>query len=230
MIHTNIWLEQFLRKSAHQLMPGQLSPEALEEESRVFLSKHSRVFIDAKLDISCTEHIQCLENTGFRLADIQITFSGKAPKGEPEHNVRPVLIQDETQISDIAAKAFALSRFHCDPHIGPHIGTRIKQETVHNFFVGIRGDGMVIIEEKQSIIGFLLFFIRGDTFIIDHIAVIPSFQGKGVSQALIKGALSFQPAAQVEAVTQASNIAAQNLYLATSLRPSKYTCVLHCHA
>ena len=54
----------------------------------------------------------------------------------------------------------------------------IKEKWVSNFFLGLRGDGLVIYRGKSSIEGFLLYLKEKEKIVIDLIVVDPKKREK----------------------------------------------------
>jgi ribosomal protein S18 acetylase RimI-like enzyme len=139
--------------------------------------------------------------------------------------------RDQDQVQNIARNSFIYSRFHCDPTIPKEMADTIKAEWAHNYFLGKRGDEMVVALVDDMVVGFLLL-LRGNNgdLTIDLIAVDERQRGKGIAGNMISYAESrHQDCSRILVGTQVANVASIRLYEKVGfwMHDSKY--VLHYH-
>ena len=184
-------------------------------------------------DLSLSYLLQC---NGFLHVETSLTLQRPAiPSSDCCILVRPALPGDQVAVTAIARRSFVYSRFHQDPMIHDELAREIKAEWVNNYFLGGRGDGLLVAEFKGQVAGFLLYIVRpNQPVIIDLIAVCPETTRKGIGAALIDYLSSSghegQPLVTLQAGTQASNIPAINLYIKTDFRLINSHHVFHYHS
>lgn len=139
-----------------------------------------------------TENIQAakvLTDSGFFIVDTNVSFSCEVLHLKATENrdimVRLATPKDEAAVRRIAGGSFSFTRFHADPYIDNTLADKIKEEWAGNYFVGKRGDEMLVAEKSGHVIGFCQNIIQGDKAVIDLIAVDRSAQGQGAGGAMI---------------------------------------------
>ncbi len=231
-LYRDAWLSKLLGLDCHHISVDGLDPD--EAVFRAFLSAPARPrrFIDAKVSTSAVATAQRLESLGFRIVDTRLGFDKPLLKSTTEiSGVRFARDDERAAIERIAADCVVYSRFHLDPSIDPAAAARVKAQWAGNFFVGKRGDHMVVAEFEGSATGFLQLIAGAEkTLIIDLIAVTPPVRGRGLASAMIR--FAERELAGFERVfvgTQASNAPSVRLYekLGFCLCESQY--VLHFH-
>ncbi len=231
-LRPDAWLSKLLGLDCHHISVDGLDPD--EAVFREFLSAPARPrrFIDAKVSTSAVATAQRLESLGFRIVDTCLGFDKPLLKSTTEiSGVRFARDDERAAIERIAADCVVYSRFHLDPSIDPAAAARVKAQWAGNFFVGKRGDHMVVAESEGSATGFLQLIAGAEkTLIIDLIAVTPPVRGRGLASAMIR--FAERELAGFERVfvgTQASNAPSVRLYekLGFCLCESQY--VLHFH-
>lgn len=147
-----------------------------------------------------------------------------------EVRVRAARASDEASVRKIAASAFEYSRFHRDTLIPRKQANCIKEEWAGNFFLGHRGDAMVVAKADGEVVGFALFFCRGDELVLDLIAVHSAYRGYGVgTDMLSSAALELGKFSRMRTVTQAENRAAMGFYRKLHFRSVTVERVYHYH-
>jgi ribosomal protein S18 acetylase RimI-like enzyme len=192
------------------------------------------VFIYAKVDVEAHAQSGYLEGLGFKLVDTNITFE-KTLRSVPPSGAEPAGIRmagpgDQERAVLLAGKSFRKSRFHNDAAIGAETADRIKAEWVRNYFLGFRGDAMVVAEAGNGLAGFLLLLKSKDALTIDLVAVDEAHRGKALAAAMTRFAESRFPARALMRVgTQIANGPAIRSYqkMGFSLARSQY--IFHYH-
>jgi ribosomal protein S18 acetylase RimI-like enzyme len=192
-----------------------------------------RAFVDIKTDVGEIQKISLLESLGFRLIDTNIQLIRKAkPFDNKSTKCRFAEPKDENAVRDIAKNSFSQSRFHLDPAVPMQVANEIKSDWAGNFFLGKRGNWLVVVEQNGELCGFLQLLQKNDdTIIIDLIAVKKDKQGQGFGSAMIEFASSacLQKEAILEVGTQIANQTSLKLYSQLGFQVSGAKYVLHLH-
>lgn len=154
--------------------------------------------------------------TGFRhiesLVELQRDF---APEDAvpASRNIRLAAPADADACADIARNAFQADRYHADPMVAEELAGKLKAAWARNEVTG-RTDRTFIWEEDGAVAGFNGCLLRGDSMIVDLIAVSTGLQGRGIGAALLKASFShFAGQAKTGLIaTQDSNHGALALY------------------
>ena len=191
-------------------------------------------FIDAKTDLTAFDEIENLQKIGFRLIDTNVQFKTSYISLSKSYNgCRFAVPSDKEVIKKIAAESFIFSRFHLDKRISIDKANKIKSEWAGNFFKGNRGEWMIVFENKEKILGFLLLLKKPEnTIVIDLIGVKKESQGKGIGKAMISFAFSNCISDQkslVIAGTQLSNYKSLKFYSKLGFIISSANYVFHYH-
>ena len=149
-------------------------------------------FVYAKVDCADTGSIKLLEDVGFHLIDTNTQFA--RPKAEPwpvvelpaAYGLRFAEPGDAAAVEKVAANSFTFTRFHLDRLVSDQMANDVKRQWAGNFFKGKRGDWMVVPTFRGEAVGFLQLLSKGDTIIIDLIAVNKAHRGKGLATAMIE--------------------------------------------
>ncbi len=150
-------------------------------------TKGSR-FLYTKVDGTDDQAYAWCQREGFELVSTTVTLEKFAGQhGTSTVSCRKAQKDDADAIAAIARHAFVHDRFHRDPHISKECADRIKETWVRNYFVGARGDDMIVaISDAGTVGGFLQVVVGADgEHIIDLIAVGPKAQGKGYAKAMV---------------------------------------------
>lgn len=183
-----------------------------------------------------THHVRTsrlLERGGFHVVDTGITLeTRRLPEGrENGGRARLARAEDRATVEKIAASSFIYSRFHLDPDIPKRLADEIKTQWVGNYFLGQRGDYMVVAERSGQVAGFLqLLTTTGNVLVIDLIAVEQNHRGQGLAEEMIRYAVSAcgNPTA-LRAGTQSANTMSLSLYEKLGFRIVSASYVLHHH-
>lgn len=226
------WLSGILGRPAWTVVPGSGGAADLAE-----LSRPGPHFATAKVPAADTAGIDALQVFGFRVVDLALSLDADrvcAPQsGTPMRFARPA---DRAGVEAIAGSAFRFSRFHLDPHLPKALADKVKAAWAANWFLGGRGDGMVVAEDAQgAVAGFLqLLWAAEDCLVIDLIAVLPSSARKGLASAMIgfaqaRGTGDLRRPRRMRVGTQAANTGSVRLYEALGFRLCDANYVLHHH-
>lgn len=174
------------------------------------------------------------------VVDVNLTFECK-PKIEdcfvPPENLKIDFAKayQFASVLKIAEISFKYSRFHLDPDVPRETANKIKKEWMANSLNGKRGNGVLVAELPQGVVGFLatLGLKEEDQRIgvIDLIAVVNGYQRQGIGQALIEAFFHYTNGLYdiYRVGTQAANITSIRLYEKMGFRMVGSTYVLHGH-
>ena len=136
------------------------------------------------------------------------------PDKDIQENIQ-ICFADKTHMKSagkIARDNFIYSRFHLDPHIDNNIANQIKQNWVENYFLGKRGDKMVLALIDSEPVGFLQLRLKEKILFIDLIGVDKKEQGKGIASAMIRYANQNIEHSCIKVGTQIGNLPSIKLY------------------
>jgi dTDP-4-amino-4,6-dideoxy-D-galactose acyltransferase len=181
------WMSSVLMRPVWRLKP----PESLPTFPIEPLKFEPGSFAYAKIATNNFFLRTRLQKAGFFLADTSIQLQKKLLPSELDSDlnqnltIRWALPEDRILVVNLARRSFKYSRFHTDPEFGTPLADEIKAAWVNNFFMGKRGDGILLIEEKGIPVAFLLVLKQSENWIIDLIATDPDFQRQGLARALL---------------------------------------------
>lgn len=230
------WLSDVLGRGAFQLRLTKPPLSSVDIESAVAELRASGGFCSAKVPGADVATVWTLERVGFRVVTTAVTFE-KSIEPDPvderwTERIRHATPSDRDDVVRIARENFEFSRFHADPLIAKEVADATRAAWVDSFFLGKRGDALVVGTENDCPTGFnLLIKPPSGVLSIDLIAVDRSHRGKGVAHDLILGgqAVCGKGYSQYRVVTQASNVASVRLYEKLGFRLVSSTYVLHFH-
>ena len=145
----------------------------------------------------------------------------------PAWAARSAKTEDEAVVCALAAAAFQASRFHVDPFVGPDLGAKIKSDWAKNFFRGLRGERLLVVDGNEKPSGFILLVEQAERTVVDLICVDPAKQGKGLGKALLQAAET--PGKWIQAGTQEINHPSRKLYEGLGYSVRETCWVLHRH-
>jgi len=184
-------------------------------------------FCFAKIPVEDHKTAQAFEAAGFAQIEIARTYCKKSKQAAADIRIREAKESDCFPLQEIASRAFQQSRFHLDQNFRPETAAAIKRAWVENYFMGKRGDRMVVVTEGGQSVGFMLLVEKKNKTLVDLIAVDPEFQGRGLGRALLAEASSKKGI--VFAGTQKANSKACYLYETNGFVISKEEFVYHLH-
>jgi ribosomal protein S18 acetylase RimI-like enzyme len=224
------WLGGILGRPALRLVPA-----ALPDPDWIDRLRNEDLFVTAKIATSDVAGAIALQQLGFQIVDVLLSFDGApAPGPASERRVRPARAGDRDKVVLVAATSFQFTRFHLDPAIPKPLAARIKAAWAGNYFDGARGDGMVVAEQDGVVVGFLQLLWSGNQLVVDLIAVAPEAARRGLARAMIgfaaaKGTGDGRRPAGLIVGTQAANVPSVRLYESLGFRLKQSQFVLHHH-
>ena len=231
------WLSEQLGKTTYRVN----ITETLSEKDRIELEEwiddqsDSDFFIYSKISTDDIESVKYITKASFNLIDTNVRFIKKNPTSEKEKNNDNVVIRfsipdDVDPVVSIAHNNFIYSRFHVDPLITNETANMVKGKWVENFYLGRRGDSMLVGQFENEIAGFLLLLINDDTLVIDLIGVDAKWQGQGVASAMIQFAQNNIAHKEYMVGTQIGNVPSIRLYEKLGFHFSGSEYVFHFHS
>ena len=229
------WLSDQLGKTAYRVsITGPVVAQArIEFEERFNNQSGPDFFMYSKIPTDDIESIKYLEKAGFNLVDTNVRFTKKQSPSVKENTnvvVRFSVPDDANPVVSIARNNFIYSRFHVDPLITNETANMVKGKWVENFYLGRRGDSMLVGQFENEIAGFLLLLINDDTLVIDLIGVDAKWQGQGVASAMIQFAQNNIAHKEYMVGTQIGNVPSIRLYEKLGFHFSGSEYVFHFHS
>jgi ribosomal protein S18 acetylase RimI-like enzyme len=227
------WLAGYLGGEVFRLTlsgePGQ--PTDLDPV-RQCQQRPAPVFLYTRIPAAWLNAVRMLEELGFHLVETSVVFDKTCDSAAPCGGVcvRPARPDDRQAVVELARQSFVFSRFHLDPAIPRKDADAVKAGWAESYFLGKRGDGMIVATAGETVVGFLqLLFAGTDGMVIDLIAVDREHRGMSVAAAMIAQAQRLPGRTLIRVGTQAVNMPSVRLYekLGFRLRESSY--VFHYH-
>lgn len=233
------WLSGVLACETYRLNLDGSCIEALRNNNShafIYLNEilqKSPVFIYCKIKTTGLIFIRYLEKLGFYLIDTNVIYQKKFNpyhKTSNNENLRFASIGDMNNVVQLARENFVFSRFHLDPQISNAEANKLKGEWAKNYFLGQRGDNMIVKEIDGQIAGFLQIIIKDDRVIIDQIAVDQKHQRKGIASDMIAYVESkYSNYSWINAGTQIANIPSIRLYEKVGFQLIESYYIFHYH-
>lgn len=228
-VSADAWLTGLLGRPAHRVEPG--------APASALAALPSPGFAFVKVPAGDVAEVTRLEAAGFRVVDVNMTFSRKPGRSaEPASRVVRVDAATAPAVLDVAGSCFRYSRFHLDPAFGEALAHRIKREWVRSYVEGRRGHSLWAVLDGARPAGFLAV-LAGESggrrqAVIDLIGVATSEQGKGFGRDLVRFFVNEFSASSDELLvgTQAANVSSMSLYESCGFRAARAAYVLHRHA
>ena len=194
--------------------------------------KRPNIFVDAQVEASRMADARACESAGFRLSDtrVQMRLQG-APDfcGTTSVRLRCARPEDRDAVAALARRSFRSSRFHQDPFIPTERADALKAAWASNYFIGQRGDGMVVAEAEGRMIGFLLYLLRDRTCVIDLVAVDAGYRAQGVGTGLVSFVSHQAGMSALVVGTQAGNSASLRFYQRLGFHVDSICHIFHHH-
>jgi ribosomal protein S18 acetylase RimI-like enzyme len=227
IVNADAWLSEQLRRPCWRVAM------ATTGNDLAVLAREPRAFAYARVGTANLALVHALSARGFRPVDVAVMFEGPVPAGVCD-DIRHARASDREAIMHIAGSTFQYSRFHLDPLIDKQTANDIKAQWAGNFFVGQRGDAMLVAEIDGKVAGFLqLLHQPHDVLLIDLIGVDAALQGRGLARRMIHFAARHvarqSDAARLRVGTQVANTRSVRLYESLGLRLTGSQYVLHFH-
>lgn len=204
MLEQDQWLSLYFKGGAYRYhQSNEKSYQTLQEG-----------FVYTKVPSSAQESIHDLIQDGFKLIEVAIFLEQKYPLWCDKNdfslstvNVGFVQPTEKEQVAEIARNAFMGSRFYRDDRIPKAIAAQIKEHWVDNYFLGQRGDNMIVARLDGRVIGFLLLVQKT---VIDLIAVSPDYFRRSIASAMLM--FANENIGLLQAGTQLDNQASVAMY------------------
>ena len=233
------WLSQIMNRDVYRLIiDDNFVREVSDFESIDYLQlpqlQSRSIFIYAKVPILSTNLIKFIAKIGFNLVDTNVVFDKPMSMNKEFTNnkcsVRFALPEDKNQVAELARNNFTYSRFHLDDDIPLSVANKIKAEWARNYFIGLRGDEMVVSLSNDVIVGFLLLLESSTYLIIDLISVDNNHRRKGIASDMIAYVEShLNSFSSVQVGTQLANMPSIRLYEKMGFRAYTSNYVFHYH-
>lgn len=179
-----------------------------------------------------TARVSELARLGFEVVDCGVTLR-RDPVPAVDHPATVITggPGHADAVAAIGGSAFAMSRFHLDPHMPPGAADAIKREWARNCAVGGRGVATLIALHEGEVAGFLAVLASGDDHVIDLVAVDGRHRGLGIGRSLVQAFIArFGPrSAQLLVGTQAANVASLRMYESLGFRIQSTHYAMHLH-
>lgn len=202
---------------------------------------HEQVeFVSARIKCENLAVVHAVEDQGFRVIESYLTFRLDSPRNMDvatmDKRIRLAHSSEVQVVSQLAYEVFRYNRYMMDPLLPEQRARYSRLVWVKNAFAG-RAEAVYIAEVERKVSGFAVLRTvvseNGEKIgLVDLIAVDPKLAGQGVGSALVlKSLYYFRDKVQlVEVGTQATNVAAINLYEKMGFRflHSEYS--LHWHS
>ena len=214
MLYKDEWLSHYFKAGVYCYQKSNQS--CVENISADFI--YTKIASQNQLD--CNDLIR----KGFNLIETSLLFEQEKSVADKLLTLQVDFVKPEEQsdVVNIAKSAFAFSCFHQDDHISISLANQIKADWVANYFLGKRGDSMIVARINKRVAGFLLL-INHTT--IDLIAVSSRFLRKGVASQMIT--FANQKIGLLKAGTQITNQSSIALYEKSGFFLKQSSFVLH---
>jgi dTDP-4-amino-4,6-dideoxy-D-galactose acyltransferase len=129
-----------------------------------------------------------------------------------------------TTLKNLATQIGVFSRFGVDPKISRKMLAKLYQTWIKNSVKGTAADKVLVLREKNKIVGFTALSSKNGRGDIRLIAVDAKMRGKNLGTNLINGAFKYfikKRYTKVQVVTQKSNVAACRFYEKNGFRLEK---------
>lgn len=155
----------------------------------------------------------------FHLVDIRVTMEKEieTPVVKTKNTsmiLRPAIPNDVPLLRKIAAKNHRFSRFYYDGNFPVELCDKFYETWIENSCNNF-ADAVIVADVDGFPAGYITCSLTNQTGQIGLLGIEPSFQGKGIGNALLNGSLRWftgQGVKKTVVVTQGRNISAQRLY------------------
>lgn len=234
-LHSDKMFTEIMARPAYRLevTPELLALPVLAQAEALEVLNQSPSFAYAKVEPNDLPALRFLYDRNFDLVDTSTSFDKPLEAGQAlvgQSQIRFATPEDAEQTMTVARSSFRYSRFHQDPQIEPAIANEIKAVWAGNYFTGQRGQAMILGMVDGRVAGFLQLLYKGDTLVIDLIAVGNDYRRLGIGRDMIAFAQTHcPPHAKMSVSTQLANIPSMRLYEAMGFRFSSAQHIFHYH-
>jgi GNAT superfamily N-acetyltransferase len=172
-------------------------------------------------DVACTYLLvpsadaaaaQRAEDGGFRLMDVRVELD--APTARSEQPVREHSGEDVDRLAALARHNHADTRFYADPNFPRDACDRFYETWIRNSCAGW-ADAVLVTDVDGEPSGYVSVHDRAGVGSIGLIGVDPDSRGRGLGEALVRGALDWCARTGLErctVVTQGRNVGGQRVF------------------
>ena len=233
MLKIDLWLTKLFGRQAYIAT----FPITKKDLSQI---EANHIFITAKTSVNNQEEIAQAQKLGFSLIDTNILLEKyitatykQSIDVSSKIKIRFATEEDRKSVEAISGKEFIFDRFHVDPKISNTVASKIKAEWASNYFVGKRGDWMVVSEGEDGVIGFLQLLVTDNdqTLVIDLIEVSGKMRGQGIALGMINFVISTLGGdfSKIQVGTQVGNFPSLALYTSAGFKVIKANYIWHSH-
>lgn len=170
--------------------------------------------VDTKTDYSV---IKLLEDSGFYYIDTEVALEKCDKSSVPEiknaENVSIEKLEDNEGLPyEELGEAFALTRFHTDPHIDDKLADALWINYIRNYQVSA-SKHMFVAKTDGEVTGAILVNIDDRIANLFFVAVRKGYRGSGIGQALIGHVSDYFSDYTLKTGTQVKNVGALNFYI-----------------
>jgi len=227
------WLSDVIQRDTYRILLEETESGRIRKSLSDYL-EIKNVFIYVKIPAGELKTVHFFQKNRFKIADSNIVFEKTLSfcRDLPDHlSVRFALPEDRIGVEELAGRSFIYSRFHLDDDISKETADRIKALWAGNYFLGKRGDHMIVALKESRIVGFLQLLSGSDnTLVIDLIATDSGFRRQGIGRGMITYAeKSLREFRKIRVGTQIANIPSMQLYENMGFRICGADYVFHYH-
>jgi len=232
------WFSHILQKPVYKIAGDSEFIEKLrtpdsQEHALMKQLQSEPCFMYVRLSTMVLTAVKTLMQWGFLLVDTRVVFE-KPVEGSTSMqgycDIKFADSEDEKQTVALGRMAFVCSRFHLDNNFSRDVANHIKAEWVQNYFLGKRGEYMVVAVLDGKVIGFLQLLQSGGLLTIDLIAVDNNYQKKGIARDMaIFAERQCKGCRLMQVVTQIANTPSIRFYEKLGFRLINSQYVFHFH-
>lgn len=214
------WDSNFFGFAVARIIPKKISCEQLQN-ILIDLKKINVKLVYWATDSADTESHMAAKYLGGYLADEKITYSIDLKKIYENNILSPIKVEEYNQqipnseLENLAIQSGMYSRYNLDPNFSKSQFEKLYRNWIINSTNKTISDAVLVIHEKNKIVGMITLVEMAENGYIGLIAVDSSMRGKGLGKALVRSAISWFKVKgydKIKVVTQTRNIAACNLY------------------
>lgn len=242
-IEKDTWLGEIFGYDVYKATLVDGRPGDLCEELAPILDNEAHghsVFLFARVTTERVDQLRALNELGFQVVDVNVTFERRASPSSPLEAATTVEMcsvepRHHDDVLRIAASCFQYSRFHLDPSVSDCIANEIKRAWVRSYLHGLRGEALWIALLDGRPIGFVAMLAQESegmrSMLIDLIGVDKNHHGKGVGRQMVAYVIDAhaQECDRLVVGTQVANIRSMRLYERSGFRVASSSYMLHLH-
>lgn len=236
MFFKDKWLTEQIGKNVYQLIISNSPKDDFVKNWENFKVEHANenYLIFSKINTCLVSMEKALIDADFKLIDTNLKFELKEKRlsAEQQNDFKMCFSEKKHQdaIQSIARDNFSYSRFHIDPKIDNDIANQIKHNWVKSYFLGERGDAMVVAILDNEPVAFLQLIVKENQLIIDLIGVAERAQRMGIASSMINFASTNIKRPIIKVGTQIGNLPSTKLYQKLGFLLTESYNVFHYHS